>query len=516
MMVVVSAIAPVVRVQAETVKAVDSSEPDLLADMHLTTDYIPRVSQLRDVAPGDWAYEALANLMDRYACLEGYPDGTFRGDRPISRYEFAAGLSACLAQINRQQNSSAPTDQGETITRLMAEFKTELTSLGAQVDSLEGKTQFLEDHGFSTTTKLEGKVIMAAIAETGSPNDNQITFGDRVRLNLDTSFTGRDNLRVRLAASNAVTPDIGTPEGSLAFADSESGGNNLEVDALVYSFPLTEKLQVAIAANAGASDDFASTINALDGDGDEFALSRFGTRNPIYYQIEDKGLGLTYNLSEKLILSLGYMVPDANDPSPKAGLFNGAYGAMGQLHFIPSDNFEIGFTYLNGHNLSDTGTGSQYANLRSFTETQFGAAVPTSSNSYGIEASWKLGDRLTLGGWVGYSNISTLSTLGGQLNRGSLDVWNWAMTAALPDLFTEGATGGLIIGMEPKVTDSTLQLAGNFLKDADTSLHIEAFYQFPITENIMITPGIIWLTAPDHNANNDDVVIGTIRTLFSF
>ncbi|MGB3206115.1 MAG: carbohydrate porin, partial [Crinalium sp.] len=76
---------------------------------------------------------------------------------------------------------------------------------------------------------------------------------------------------------------------------------------------------------------------------------------------------------------------------------------------------------------------------------------------------------------------------------------------------------GIIVGMEPKLTRvsgpiSTLGLS----KDPDTSLHIEGFYQYQLTDNIAVTPGIIWLTAPDHNNANQDIVIGTVRTTFSF
>ena len=69
--------------------------------------------------------------------------------------------------------------------------------------------------------------------------------------------------------------------------------------------------------------------------------------------------------------------------------------------------------------------------------------------------------------------------------------------------------------MEPKVThiDNTLN-AGQ--PDKDTSLHLEAFYRYQLTDNIQVTPGVIWLTAPNHNANNDDVVIGVFRTVFRF
>lgn len=52
--------------------------------------------------------------------------------------------------------------------------------------------------------------------------------------------------------------------------------------------------------------------------------------------------------------------------------------------------------------------------------------------------------------------------------------------------------------------------------DQDTSLHVEAFYSLQVSENLTITPGLIWLTAPNHNANNDDALIGVVRTTFSF
>ena len=72
---------------------------------------------------------------------------------------------------------------------------------------------------------------------------------------------------------------------------------------------------------------------------------------------------------------------------------------------------------------------------------------------------------------------------------------------------------GIILGMEPKVTNSSIN---EIDEDRDTSYHIEAFYKFKINDNIVVTPAVIWLTAPDHNDNNDDVVIGAFRTTFTF
>ncbi|MGB5635894.1 MAG: iron uptake porin, partial [Waterburya sp.] len=62
---------------------------------------VTNVNQLRDVSPTDWAYEALRSLVDRYGCIAGFPNQTYRGNQSLSRYEFAAGLNSCLNQIER-------------------------------------------------------------------------------------------------------------------------------------------------------------------------------------------------------------------------------------------------------------------------------------------------------------------------------------------------------------------------------------------------------------------------------
>ncbi|MEQ8959522.1 MAG: iron uptake porin, partial [Coleofasciculus sp. C2-GNP5-27] len=249
-------------------------------------DQVTNVSQLRDVSPGDWAYEALRSLVERYGCIAGYPDGTYRGNRAMTRYEFAAGLNACLQQIERLIAGTDGVDGGdlETLRRLIQEFEAELATLGARVDNLEGRVAFLEDNQFSTTTKLSGEVIfgLAGVAAgedvNGDDIDNVTIFGHRTRLELNTSFTGEDVLRTRLQAEGlgSLTEQTITPEGDLFFAGATD--SDVVIDALLYDFPLGENTRVVIDANAGASDDFASTVNPfLDGDGGSGALSRFGT-----------------------------------------------------------------------------------------------------------------------------------------------------------------------------------------------------------------------------------------------
>ncbi|MDP8965603.1 MAG: iron uptake porin, partial [Cyanobacteriota bacterium] len=117
-------------------------------------DQVTNVTQLSDVQPNDWAYEALRSLVERYGCIAGYPDRTYRGNRALTRYEFAAGLNACLNQIERLITSSTADlvrrQDLETLQRLVQEFQPELRTLGSRVDKLEDRVAFLEDHQFST------------------------------------------------------------------------------------------------------------------------------------------------------------------------------------------------------------------------------------------------------------------------------------------------------------------------------------------------------------------------------
>jgi Carbohydrate-selective porin, OprB family/S-layer homology domain len=495
---------------------------------------VTSVSQLSDVRPTDWAFQALQSLVERYGCIAGYPDGTFRGNRAMTRYEFAAGLNACLDKvaelIKGGTGSLATKEDLAAVQKLQEEFAAELATLRGRVDALESRTAELEANQFSTTTKLNGEVIFAltGIARgedaNGRDADTTTAFGSRVRLNFDTSFSGKDLLRTRLQVLNLgsfSTNNTKTAEGELRFNAGPFGtaSNTVALDALLYQFPLGKSTTVILEANAGAADDFTNTVNPyFDGDGGSGAISNFGTRNPIYYLTGGSGLALRHQFGEKIELSLAYLAGNAANPTRGNGLFNGAYGGLAQLTFKPSDSFTVGLTYLNSYNFV-TGTGSNASNfpvrLASFgLDTEDNLRV--SSNSYGLQGSLKLNRGLALGGWVGYTNqriLSNLVTPTGSVQRGDQKIWNWAVTVAFPDLLKEGNIGGILVGMEPRVTSSTNR---TLPEDKDTSLHFEAFYQFKLSDNISVTPGLIWLTAPDHNKDNSDLVIGVVRTTFTF
>ncbi len=503
-------------------------------DSENTAAQVTSVSQLSDVRPTDWAFQALQSLVERYGCIAGYPDGTFRGNRAMTRYEFAAGLNACLDKVNELikggSKGLATKEDLASVQKLQEEFAAELATLRGRVDALEARTAELEANQFSTTTKLNGEVVFAltGIARgedaNGRDADTTTALGSRVRLNFNTSFTGKDLLITRLQVLNLgsfSTNNTKTAEGELRFnaGPFATASNTVALDWLLYQFPLGKSTTVYLEANAGIASDFTNTVNPyFDGDGGSGALSNFGTSNPIYYLISGSGIAVRHQFGKKLELSLGYLAGNAANSTRGNGLFNGSYGALAQLTFKPTSSMALGLTYVNSYNFV-TGTGSNASNfparLGSF-GIDSDTNLPVSSNSYGAQASWRVNRGIAVGGWAGYTNqriLSNLATPTGSVQRGDQKIWNWAVTLAFPDLLKEGNVAGFLVGMEPRVTSSTNR---TLPEDKDTSLHIEGFYQFKLSDNISITPGLIWLTAPDHNKNNSDLVIGVVRTTFTF
>ncbi|XGV99048.1 MAG: iron uptake porin [Leptolyngbya sp. BL-A-14] len=507
---------------------------------------VTSVSQLSDVRPTDWAFQALQSLVERYGCIVGYPDRTYRGYRALSRYEFAAGLNACMDRINELITAgTADLVKKEdllVVQKLQEEFAAELATLRGRVDALEARTATLEKQQFSTTTKLVGEAIFAISDLFGSQVDrlNNTVFQDRVRIGLQTSFTGRDVLNTRLAAGNVnqfsvianpYSPfvlngngrQLGTAEGTTSFSINGQTNNSIVVDRLDYTFPLGNRLKLYVAAAGGKSQYYvASTVNPFfdDFDGGNGSISAFSQESPIYRIGGGAGAGLKLALDDKqtFTISAGYLASNANNPSGSNGLFNGDFAALGQLTFSPSDRFQIGLTYVRGYHTSGNSifslglgnnnffTGTLPANA---IHTAFGQAAST--NSYGAEASFKLSPKIAISGFGGYTDLQLTGGGNGQ-------IWYYGLGLAFPDLFKKGNLGGIFVGVEPYLGSANivgLNLRGLGLQNA-TSLHVEGFYRYQLTDNISITPGVIWITAPDQNSGNSDNVLVTLRTTFSF
>lgn len=475
---------------------------------------VTSVSQLSDVRPTDWAFQALQSLVERYGCIVGYPDGTYRGNRALTRYEFAAGVNACLDQVTKQISSATSTfvtkDDLAILQRLQEEFAAELATLRGRVDGLEARTAELEANQFSTTTKLAGEAIFLASDTFGDgvglhDDKTSTTLGYRVRLNFNTSFTGRDLLRTRLQARNIPNYGAATATGTnmARLAITGEDGSQFSLDQLWYRFP-AGNATVYFGPKGLRLDDVAELTAPLESSGSG-ALSAFGRYNPAVFRgPEGAGASIKYNFGA-VRATVAYLASDGDAPNPAngRGVFDGSFSALGQLNFSLGKFIDIGAAYTRKYNRGGDvaimgNTGSSLAN-RPFGQSS------TASDNFGVQLNIKPSPRFQFGGWYGYTKAHQ--------ERGAdndATVQNGALFLALPDFGKPGNLLGFIAGVPPKVTESDVR------RDRDTSYHLEGFYRFQVNDFIAVTPGVYVILNPEHNKHNDDIWVGVLRTTFSF
>ena len=280
-----------------------------VADYATTGEQATSITQFSDVYPTDWAYQALSNLIERYGCVAGYPNGTYRGNRAMTRFEAAALLNACLDRV---------TEVTDELKRLMKEFEKELAILKGRVDGLEARVGELEATQFTTTTKLKGqttfvtgavnaggddgsKYIFDTSATYFSDSDGTIkevgkvqrsnrntvfnkngtqgganaynrnygafAFNYDQRLKLNTSFTGKDLLVARLRIGNFSKAGNGNAFGGsgvnltaldIATDSGVPGAQNIvTLDRLFYKFPVGKEFTVIAGALARNTESIA-------------------------------------------------------------------------------------------------------------------------------------------------------------------------------------------------------------------------------------------------------------------
>lgn len=478
---------------------------------------VTNVNQLRDVSPTDWAYEALRSLVDRYGCISGFPNQTYRGNQPLSRYEFAAGLNSCLNQIERLIAAQDPvgSEDLDTVNRLGQEFEAELATIRGRVDEIESRTAVLEDSSFSTTTKLEGEVVFGISGEFNSTDNDEIVFQDRVRLAFVSSFFGEDALYTRLDASNASfgfqTEDgngdpIDLQTGALTYQTADSG-NDLGIGWLAYYFPIGDKIDVYLPAAFPLWQDFAPTLSPyLDSfTGATGSLSSFAESSPIYKigLAGGGGVGFNFEATEFITISAGYFGGDSFSPieGDDGGLFNEEYSALGQVTLsLLDDKLQLAGTYVLGqfganadNTIFDLGVGTAAA------RQPFGTGNKVTTNSYGVEAAFQLSDRIALNGFGMFTDAIIAED-----GNGDTEIWSYGAGLSLPDLGKEGNLAAVFAGVEPYADGQT------------NPIHLEGLYKYQFNDNISITPGVVYLINPNGNDEDDDALLGVLRTTFTF
>ncbi|WP_444216182.1 S-layer homology domain-containing protein [Dialister hominis] len=182
-----------------------------------------------DVTPSDWAYQAVVDLSEQ-GVVEGYPDGTFKGERNITRYEMAQIIARMLAkedQLNAEQRA--------TLDKLAGEYADELANLGVRVSNLEKKVGNIywsgdarmryQDNSLDQKDGWNGRI---RINVKGQVNDSTYVQGRFLNdMNFkadDTSTSSMDQLYVNHNFGKDVSVRLGRQP--ISFGDQAGWLNN--------------------------------------------------------------------------------------------------------------------------------------------------------------------------------------------------------------------------------------------------------------------------------------------------
>jgi hypothetical protein len=535
----------------EATKPANAAELNIngVSDYAASSEQVTSITQFSDVYPTDWAYQALSNLIERYGCVAGYPNGTYRGQRAMTRFEAAALLNACLDRV---------TEVTDELKRLIKEFEKELAILKGRVDGLEARVGELEATQFSTTTKLKGQTtfVMGATTAGGDSNDDTsfplggadayneqfgaFTFNYDQRLAFNTSFTGKDKLYARLRAGNFDNDNAFDGGGvNLTKLDiAEATENNVVLDRLYYKFPVGKEFTVIAGALARNTESLAMWPSVYNKGGakilDYFALA--GTPG-VYNKETGQLIGAYWKQKVKkganaFSVSVNYVADDGegNNSDSTAGGFmtdNSRANLLAQIGY-GGPEWGLAFGYRYGQCRSGMRRSTQ------FVQDGLGGASDNfnldcqsgndsrSSNSYALNAYWqpkKAGFIPSISvGWA-LNNISGDNIVEGSYTTSQ----SWFTGLKWDDVFLKGNDLGFAFGQP---TFATALKGGDTPYDGNYAF--ELYYNFQVTDNIAITPAVFYLSRPggqstsalvDNGRGYDgtfNIFGGLIQTTFKF
>ena len=480
--------------------AASAADLNIAAINQYSTEQVTSINQLSDVKPTDWAYQALSNLVERYGCVAGYPNGTYGGGKSMTRFEAAALLNACLDRV---------TEVTDEIKRLQSEFRDELTVIQGKVSSLETKVGQLEATQFSTTTKLKGEAsfVLGGVdnawtpGATASTNVGNTAFNYDVRLNLDTSFTGKDLLRTRLRSGNFSAQPFGSSSSLFKLDKAESTSDAVKIDRLYYSFPALTKGLTLTAGALVRNTEMAWVPSAYKSDVLDFF--QLAGAPGVYNKATGSGFGIQYAQPNKkggFVAGVNYVAQSGSDSTK--GEFNekGALNTLAQFGYR-APNYGIAFGYRYGTE------GTRVRTFNGLAGASGALAPGQTSNGYALSAYWqpsKSGIIPSVSGGYGWNTVSR-NALNQETPAGATASQTWYAGLQWSNVIAKGNSAGFAVG-QPGNAEGL---------DKDATMW-EAFYKYRVSDNITITPAVFYVSNNQALADTSSNVGGIIQTTFKF
>jgi hypothetical protein len=368
----------------------------------------------------------------------------------------------------------------------------------------------------------EAQKFVRVMAEDVVGRKAATTMDNRVRLALVSSFTGKDVLFTRLAASNILPYGDrvggGYPGANLSYDGTTF--NTFQLDRLYYKFP-TGNITWTIGTQFEVEDALATTGSFYGGQLMDF----FGNagNSLIYADNSGTGAGMNWQLSPNFNFGLAYINFEGGFATREpSGLDQGVFGDDYQL------TAQVAYTSNNGKLLAAlayalrdaTDFGADNGTTRAL--IPFGPGVSTQTSNVGFNLAYAFSSAFNVSGSFGYSWASandSSTVLGvpmvGNGTGDSAGIVNWSVALGFPDAFIKGNEAGIAVGQVPYVTSNDSGWGTD-----DSPVAIEAWYRFQVTDNISVMPGVYYLSNGSNISTNGgsttDIFGYVLKTTFKF
>ena len=460
------------------------------------------IRDFSDVYPTDWAYQALAELVDTYGCVSGYPDGTFRGQQPITRFEMAAILNKCMNAMSAKMDMMSenmpemPMEDMETLERLVASFEEELITLKGAVDGLDAKVSELEDGQFSTTTKASFEIATDFIwfsskdgnARTAGDNGEDssgIGISSAAEIKFETSFTGSDKLSFTLDGDVISRGSDYLRSGN--FYNVADAGNS---DVSFSGFSYETGFDMGIMGNLVLGTD-VDDFDPIVGLGTYYGGGGYDGYGP--GDDGDVGIGFNVDLISggmgTITASASYSVDDgdASDQMSDLGLFgentdrSSVLALSWQGALFGGNDSMFTFAYKNVMEKGNDDSNDLTANyFHLVAGTHF-------TDNISLSGSYSLGDR----DWENSDNPDAKSR-------------QWMVALNMDDAFFPGNSAGIAYGTPEYVTDVD-----------DAMKVLEVYYAFQVNDHFEI-PVYLDFISNDGGMNDADAFGIAVRPTLTF
>ena len=436
-----------------------------------------------NVQPGDWAHQSIKDLAKSRGCDINVSDKT------ITRFEAASIVNACLGDVAEVSNVERS---------LINEFSSELALLRGRIDGVEARMNEFEAGTFSDTTTLDGKAVFALSAVDGADEIGKTeatTLAYVYQMNLNTSFTGDDNLYVRLKAGDGWTNLTNKPATYHNEAKGTSSG--LNVDKIWYTFPIGDKVTATVGPLIENYYMLAATPSVYKPK--LLKAFRFGGHGIAFGASTSVGVGVKYVGDSGFATSItvnskngedakGFLTAEDQNKVNVMGAYTGDNFHLSATYTTQQKGYTGGYPYFSTGNVKSSGTGVDtdgWALRAWWRPDETGTAVPSVS--------------------VGFDTVSFDTTAADKYQEGE----GYSVGLNWSDIFQADDTIGIAFGQPIKGSDRT-----DGVKDVDPFLW-EAYYSFRPNDSIEITPGIFGGTDA-YQDSGDDIFGAVLSTIFRF